>query len=98
SAAARARHGHHRHRGRRGHAEFGLECLHELAQLEHADTLDVVDNLRLRHFGHDVLSLFFNLSRGPTPRPVPTSLTLPRGPTPATRGLPPLPAPPFSLR
>ena len=29
-----------------------LERLHELRQLEHADSLDVVDHLLLRHFGH----------------------------------------------
>ena len=51
AAAAAARH-RHRHRRRGRHAELGLERLHELRQLEHADALDVVDHLLLIQFGH----------------------------------------------
>jgi hypothetical protein len=47
----------HRHRhGRRGrHAELRFERLHELRELEHADSLDVVDHLLLIEFGHSSL-------------------------------------------
>ena len=53
AAAAAAAHRHrHRHRRRGRHAELRLERLHELRELEHADSLDVFDHLLLRHFGH----------------------------------------------
>src|SRR3954467_7489291 len=52
-AAARTR-GRHGHRGRRAHAEFGFERLHELRELEDADALDVVDHLLLIQFCHFV--------------------------------------------
>src|SRR6476660_4436756 len=68
-AAARAGHRHrHRHGGRRGHAEFRFERLHELRELEHADALDVIDDLLLRHFGHRYL-LVPNPYRIPNPDP-----------------------------
>src|SRR5262245_23165997 len=67
-AAAAARH-RHRHRRRRRHSELGLERLHQLRQLEHADSLDVFDDLLLRHFGHCYISSRRN--------PNPYSLTTP---------------------
>ena len=44
---AAGRHGHRHRRGRRD-AELLLELLHELRQLEHGDSLDVVDDFLLR--------------------------------------------------
>src|SRR5579871_5236016 len=53
SAGAAARHRHaHRDRRRGRDAELGFESLHELAELENADALDVIDHLLLRDFGH----------------------------------------------
>src|SRR5262249_264836 len=52
TAGARHRAGEHRHRRRRRHAELRLERLHELGELEHADSFDVIDDLLLGHFGH----------------------------------------------
>ena len=54
--AAAARRHRHRHRRRGRHAELRFERLHELRQLEHADSLDVFDHLLLRHFGHCLFS------------------------------------------
>src|SRR3977135_1676482 len=42
----------HRRRARRRPAELRFERLDELRQLEHADCLDVFDDLLLCHFGH----------------------------------------------
>src|SRR5438876_968368 len=45
----------HRHRHRGGHAELRFERLHELRELQDADSLDVLDHPLLRHFGHCLL-------------------------------------------
>jgi 4-hydroxybenzoate polyprenyltransferase len=47
----------HRHGSRGRDTELGFERLHELRELEHADALDVIDHLLLRHFGHCYLLL-----------------------------------------
>src|SRR4029079_17676916 len=48
----------HGHRCRRAHAELRFERLHQLRELEHADALDVIDDLLLRHVGHCCLLKF----------------------------------------
>ena len=65
-ASGSARRRRHRHRRRRGHTQLGLERLHELRELQHADSLDVLDYLLLCHFGHcSVLFLKSHASRRP---------------------------------